>query len=50
MKRKTMTPRIVLCESDDCSPRGEVRQPHELTMDCKHPVTVQAPVEKQDER
>ncbi len=33
--------RIVLCESDTCSLRGEVRQPHVLSVGCEHPVTVQ---------
>ncbi|WP_449281214.1 hypothetical protein [Leucobacter sp.] len=38
-----MTPRIVLCESDECSPRGAVRRPHEITADCRAPRTVEEP-------
>lgn len=48
----TMTPRIVVCASDECTPRGSMSRPHPVSADCKHPRTVEAPkpIEKRDEQ
>lgn len=48
----TMTPRIVNCVSDECTPRGSMSRPHPVTANCRHPRTVEAPrpIEKRDEK
>lgn len=33
-------PRIVVCESDECTPRSTKPEPHVVSADCKHPRTV----------
>lgn len=39
----TLTPRIVTCSSDECTPRGTRSLPHPVTAACRMPRTVVEP-------
>ena len=41
MKRLPWTGELVVCESDDCSPRGSRPMPHQISADCQHPRRIQ---------